>query len=997
MRRPLRLLVLVAVASLATGLLAAMSTNSPNATRVVHKPSANHIQAPNAHAGKSLQPPVVVKAPTAPERKASSAHIQLMSQMQSAPLEEDGRCAKTTFVPTQGNVCRTRDGLFRIVHRDGSSSLTHGPEAPALFNTWDDKTDPRVAWAVAHATKADVACVNPSTSGYYNLVYAIPADRPNNSATIVPQLRQTAYEVSAFLDAESRRVSAHERTRLKFVCDASGQPVVSTVQLATSMASTTFNSIYNELLAAGKMDAMNLLTNKRAMVLWDGTGGVGGAAGQAQLNMDDRNAADNRNNYGGLMAVSYSPTPDWQVFAHELGHNLGAVQKTAPHSDSQGHCSEEVDVMCYSPGHLGCTKFVFDCNNDDYFNPAPYYGTYIASHWNIASKLNRFVARSTDSVIDAISPAIAGYGFLGSKFWFVSPNGAVTTSGGAVSYGDLALKTLPAAVVDIQPTSTGQGYLIALANGAVYSFGDAPAIGGLPQAGINPSSKIGGIKYIWGDGYTLKRNDGADYSISSYQDCSGVGGTPTQSAPVTQVPAPVQPASGGVGGASGNALNTTVQMMTLSAATGKPPAPTSTPPSLDPSTCSTVTTASLIPNAGQYRVPGGAIPVTGASTADQNGFYWVTSNGAVYTYGSANYYGGANTLTSVPQNIVAITPTLTGDGYWLLGSDGGVFSFGDAKFYGSMPGIWHKSSSPMWYMWSGGSVKGTYRTDAYTMCNHANMCYVFAPGVTPYGVVPNLPHPGLDGTAVKSISSFSKWGFYTVTTKGAVYSYGDAVYRGGSNSLTLNKPISSMALNPAGTGYWLVGQDGGVFSYNATFRGSLVGYKDFTPAAPITNILAYGDGYKLVASNRSYIFTSTVKPTNLLTPPPMPGYNKNGVYSVDAWKTKTGNGYWTVTSTGAVHSFGDATYHGGATGITLNKPISAIVSNTTDTGYWLVAQDGGVFSYGARYWGSLPCIHITPNQPVKDAKRWGSGGYVLISPADGGQFHFDATTHYCGT
>ncbi len=30
-----------------------------------------------------------------------------------------------------------------------------------------------------------------------------------------------------------------------------------------------------------------------------------------------------------------------------------------------------------------------------------------------------------------------------------------------------------------------------------------------------------------------------------------------------------------------------------------------------------------------------------------------------------------------------MTATPTGKGYWLVASDGGVFSFGDARFYGS--------------------------------------------------------------------------------------------------------------------------------------------------------------------------------------------------------------------------------------------------------------------------------------------------------------------------
>jgi hypothetical protein len=36
--------------------------------------------------------------------------------------------------------------------------------------------------------------------------------------------------------------------------------------------------------------------------------------------------------------------------------------------------------------------------------------------------------------------------------------------------------------------------------------------------------------------------------------------------------------------------------------------------------------------------------------------------------------------------IVGIEGTLDGGGYWLVSSDGGVYAFGDAAFYGSMGG-----------------------------------------------------------------------------------------------------------------------------------------------------------------------------------------------------------------------------------------------------------------------------------------------------------------------
>ena len=37
--------------------------------------------------------------------------------------------------------------------------------------------------------------------------------------------------------------------------------------------------------------------------------------------------------------------------------------------------------------------------------------------------------------------------------------------------------------------------------------------------------------------------------------------------------------------------------------------------------------------------------------------------------------------------MIGIVHTADTRGYWLLGSDGGIFTFGDAPFYGSLPGV----------------------------------------------------------------------------------------------------------------------------------------------------------------------------------------------------------------------------------------------------------------------------------------------------------------------
>ena len=65
----------------------------------------------------------------------------------------------------------------------------------------------------------------------------------------------------------------------------------------------------------------------------------------------------------------------------------------------------------------------------------------------------------------------------------------------------------------------------------------------------------------------------------------------------------------------------------------------------------------------------------------RHGYWLVGSDGGIFTYGGAQFYGSAGPL-HLNRPVVGITPTVKG-GYWLEASDGGIFSFGNAEFYGS--------------------------------------------------------------------------------------------------------------------------------------------------------------------------------------------------------------------------------------------------------------------------------------------------------------------------
>jgi hypothetical protein len=122
---------------------------------------------------------------------------------------------------------------------------------------------------------------------------------------------------------------------------------------------------------------------------------------------DDGPGESNLNNSDGLIAAAATSSgaiDEWvsaslpALLLHEMTHTMGAVQESAPHSTSAGHCTDGFDVMCYddgSPEGSGYSADVctvdgisgigapYDCNKDDYFNPAPAPASYLDTHWNV--------------------------------------------------------------------------------------------------------------------------------------------------------------------------------------------------------------------------------------------------------------------------------------------------------------------------------------------------------------------------------------------------------------------------------------------------------------------------------------------------------------------------------------------------------------------------------------------------------------------------------------
>jgi hypothetical protein len=177
-----------------------------------------------------------------------------------------------------------------------------------------------------------------------------------------------------------------------------------------------------------------------------------------------------------------------------------------------------------------------------------------------------------------------------------------------------------------------------------------------------------------------------------------------------------------------------------------------------------------------------------ARTPTGLGGWVVASNGAVFAFGDAHYYGsmGGRPLA---QPVVGMAATPSGNGYWLVARDGGIFSFGDARFHGSTGGI--RLNKP-----------------------------IIAMTATPTGL-----------------------GYSFVASDGGVFTFGDAGFFGSTGNAPPYFPITGMATTPDGRGYWLVTLTGQVYAFgDANWAGNGV----LPLPALVVGVVAAPGGYRIV-------------------------------------------------------------------------------------------------------------------------------------------------------
>jgi hypothetical protein len=269
------------------------------------------------------------------------------------------------------------------------------------------------SWCGAERTTDDVVdAAQLSDEPVYKVVYAYASDQPDRFDTWRNQLQANVSLIGQFMSLQDGATKSP-----RFDMGTSCGPRYVDIQTVALPGTRAYYIDNFSRITGDVASALGATPAKRNVVILADqltANGPGSLYGLGQHYAADSAAASNPHNAGNLYAalfppVGYSPpTSSGQQFypgfwpegmLHEMTHTLGAVNSTAPHATTAGHCTDGYDVMCYSDGGTqptpystsACTQITgsggltqtYDCGGDDYFNPNPAPGSYLATHWNL--------------------------------------------------------------------------------------------------------------------------------------------------------------------------------------------------------------------------------------------------------------------------------------------------------------------------------------------------------------------------------------------------------------------------------------------------------------------------------------------------------------------------------------------------------------------------------------------------------------------------------------
>jgi len=346
----------------------------------------------------------------------------------------------------------------------------------------------------------------------------------------------------------------------------------------------------------------------------------------------------------------------------------------------------------------------------------------------------------------------------------------------------------------------------------------------------------------------------------------------------------------------------------------------------------------------------------------------------------------APTVTSVSPSSGSEIPsgsvTIHGTNF-VDGSVAPIVDFGTVASIGSMSYNSTQITTTIPPSINPGAVNITVSTPAGTSATSAADQYSYTASGSSAPPPPPPPPPPLPPPAPPPPPP--SHGYWLVGSDGGIFTFGSAQFFGSTGSLHLQRPVVGITPTADRGGYWLVASDGGIFAFgNAGFHGSIPG-AGLNPAgsglprslnAPIVGMVPStdGGGYFMVASDGGVFAFGDAKFEGSC-----PGIGGCSGAAVAVVPDATGNGYWVMTSTGAVYTFGDAANYGQPG--TQSSAITSAVATPNGGGYWILDAAGQVFPFGnATGMGSLPpgsAGALDPASAVFETSD--GGGYWLVT------------------
>lgn len=202
-----------------------------------------------------------------------------------------------------------------------------------------------------------------------HMIYLYPSDKPSRFS-----------QYAAMFQADAKQASDHLANLygrgLRFDYRAAGQLDITVVRSSSNArrlgGGNQFSLVANELKNKGYTNP-----NKKYAVWLDAGSNY---CGQGTLYSDTRRSSANYNDVNRTTGVVYRPFDvnnadggfcRGRTLAHEVGHNMGALQKEAPNAFDGAHCNDDQeDVMCYEQNATFDSGNIpqFDYNNDDYWD-----------------------------------------------------------------------------------------------------------------------------------------------------------------------------------------------------------------------------------------------------------------------------------------------------------------------------------------------------------------------------------------------------------------------------------------------------------------------------------------------------------------------------------------------------------------------------------------------------------------------------------------------------